>query len=39
MKEHQKPFTKTKNVIDKGKRSKALNELKPVKNMNILKVF
>ena len=34
MKEHQKPFTKTNKVIDTGTRSKALNGVKPVKNIN-----
>ena len=34
MKQNQKPCTKTKKVIDIGKRSKALNDIKPVKNIS-----
>ena len=33
MKQNQKPYTKTKKVIDKGK-SKTLKEVKPVKNIS-----
>ena len=32
MKCNQKPCTKKKKVIDRGKRSKTLSEVKPVKN-------
>ena len=28
------PYIKTKKVIDRGKRSKTLNEVKPVKNIS-----
>ena len=34
MTQNQKPCTKTKKVIDIGKRSKALNDIKPVKNIS-----
>ena len=34
MKQNQKPCTKLKKVIDRGKRSKTLSEVKPVKNIN-----
>ena len=34
MKQHQTQCTKTKKVIKRGKRSKTLNEVKPVKNIN-----
>ena len=34
MKQNQKPCTKLKNVIHRGKRSKTLTEVKPVKNIN-----
>ena len=34
MKWNQKLCTKLKNVIDRGKRSKALSEVKPVENIN-----
>ena len=34
MKENQNPYTKMKKVIDRGKRSKALSEVKPVKNIS-----
>ena len=34
MKLNQKPRIKTKKVIDGGKRSKTLSEVKPVKNIN-----
>ena len=30
----QKPCTKLKKVIDRGKRSKTLSEVKPVENIN-----
>ena len=33
MKWHQKPYTKTK-VIDRGKKSKTLTEVKPAENIN-----
>ena len=32
--QNQKPCTKTKKVIDRGKRSKTLSEVKPVKNIS-----
>ena len=32
MKQNQKPCKKTKKVIDRGKRRKALSEVKPVEN-------
>ena len=34
MKQTQKPCTKIKKVSDRGKRSKTLNGVKPVKNIN-----
>ena len=34
MKWHQKPCIKTKKVIDRGKRSKPLSEVKPVENIS-----
>ena len=34
MKLNQKPCTKLKKVIDRGKRSKTLSEVKPVENIN-----
>ena len=34
MKQNQKPCTKTKKVIDRGKRSKTLSEVKPVENVS-----
>ena len=34
MKENQKPCTELKKVIDRGKRSKTLTEVKPVKNIH-----
>ena len=34
MKWHQKLFISMKKVIDTGKRSKIMNEVKPVKNIN-----
>ena len=34
MKLNQEPCTKLKKVIDKGKRSKTLSEVKPVENIN-----
>ena len=34
MKQNQKPCTKLKKVIDRGKRSMTLSEVKPVKNVN-----
>ena len=34
MKQNQKPCTKLKKVIDRGKRSKTLSKVKPVKNIN-----
>ena len=34
MKYNQKPCTKLKKVIDRGKRSKTLSEVKPVENIN-----
>ena len=34
MKWHQKLFISMKKVIDTGKRSKTMNEVKPVKNIN-----
>ena len=34
MKKSQKPRIKTKKVIDRGKRSKTLSEVKPVENIN-----
>ena len=34
MKSHQNLFIKTKKVIDKGERSKTLNEVKPLENIN-----
>ena len=34
MKQNQKPCTKLKEVIDRGKRSKTLSEIKPLENMN-----
>ena len=33
MKQNQKPCTKTKKMIDRGKRSKTLSEVKPVENI------
>ena len=35
MKWNQKPCTKTKKVIDRGKRGKTLSEVKPVENISI----
>ena len=32
--QNQKPCTKTKKVIDRGKRSKTLSEVKPVENIS-----
>ena len=32
--QNQKPCTKTKTVIDRGKRSKTLSEVKPVENIS-----
>ena len=34
MKQNQKPCTKLKKVIDRGKRIKTLSEVKPVENIN-----
>ena len=34
MKQNQKPCMKTKKVIDRGKRSKTLGEVRPVNNIN-----
>ena len=34
MKENQNPYTKMKKVIDRGKRSKALSEVKLVENIS-----
>ena len=34
MKQNQKPCMKTKKVIDRGKRSKTLVEVRPVSNIN-----
>ena len=34
MKKHQKPCIKTKDVIDRRKRIKTLNNVKPVENVN-----
>ena len=34
MKYHEKPFTKTNKKIDRGQRSKILNEVKRVKNVS-----
>ena len=34
MKQNQKPCTKMKKVINRGKRSKTPSEVKPVKNIN-----
>ena len=34
MKQNQKPCTKLKKVIDRGKRSRTLSEVKPVENIN-----
>ena len=34
MKQNQKPCAKTKEVIDRGKRIKTVNEVKPVKNIS-----
>ena len=34
MKQNQKPCTKTKKVIDKGKKGKTLSEVKPIENMS-----
>ena len=34
MKQNQKPCTKLKKVINRGKRSKTLSEVKPVENIN-----
>ena len=34
MKQNQKPCTKTKKVVDRGKRSKTLSEVKPVENIS-----
>ena len=34
MKQNQKPSTKTKKVIDRGKRSKTWNKVKPVEIIN-----
>ena len=39
MKENQNPYTKMKKVIDRGKRSKALSEVKPIENSKNLKSF
>ena len=33
MKQNQKPYIKTKKVIEGGKRSKTVSEVKPVKNI------
>ena len=33
-KQNQKPCIKTKKVIDRGKRSKTLSEVKPVENVS-----
>ena len=34
MKQGQKPCTKTKKVINRGKRSKVVSEINPVENIN-----
>ena len=34
MKQSQKPYTKAKKVIDRGKRSKILSQVKPVENIS-----
>ena len=34
MKLNQKPYIEKKKVIDRGKRNKALSEVKPVKNIS-----
>ena len=34
MKQHQKPCNKSKKVIVRGKRSKTMNEVKPVRNID-----
>ena len=34
MKQNKKPLTKIKKVIDRGKRSKTLSEVKPVENIS-----
>ena len=34
MKQNQKPCTKTKKVISRGKRSKALSEINPIENVS-----
>ena len=34
MKQNKKPCTKLKKVIDRGKRSKTMSEVKPVENIN-----
>ena len=34
MKQNQKPCTNTKKVIDRGKRSKTVSEVKPVENIS-----
>ena len=34
MKQNQKPSTNTKKVIDRGKRSKTVSEVKPVENIS-----
>ena len=35
MKQNQKPRTKTKKAIDRGKRSKTLGEVKPIENISM----
>ena len=39
MKQNQKLCTKTKKVIDRGKRSKKLSEVKPIENSKNLQSF
>ena len=34
MKQNKKPYTKTKKVIDRGKRGKTLSEVEPVENIS-----
>ena len=34
MKQNQKPCTKAKKVIDRGKRNKTMSEVKPVENIS-----
>ena len=34
MKQNQKPYTKTKKLIDRGKRSKTLSEVKPLEKIS-----